>query len=250
MANYHDRVALITGSAQGFGRAFAREIGATGSVVVADIDGSAADAAAKELTESGCRAITVECDVSDADQVDRAVAETVERFGGVDILVNNAGLHLSRYNQPFSSLPRDEIRKLFDVNLHGVVNCSLACRSPMAERGGGVIVNISSMAAYGAVSPYGVSKLAVRGLTIAFATEFAPYGIRCNAIAPGLIATENAVADLPQDLVDDIVDKRQLIHRLGQVDDIVARLAFLCSDDASFITGETFKVSGGMPLSI
>lgn len=160
MGTYHDRVAFITGGAQGFGRAFARGIGATGSVALADIDGSAAEVAAKELTKSGCRAIALECDVSDADQVDQAVAEAVDRFGGIDVSINNAGLHLSRYSQPFSSLPRAEIRKLFDVNLHGVVNCSLACRSSMAERGGGSIVNISSMTAYGAVSPYGVSKLA------------------------------------------------------------------------------------------
>lgn len=250
MADYYERTAFITGGARGLGRAFADELAATGTVVLADIDGAAAERAAKELTESGHTALAVQCDVSDADQVERAVAEAIDRFGGIDILVNNAGLHLSKYNQPFSSLSGPEVRELFDVNMHGVVNCSLACRSSMAERGGGVIVNISSMAAYNAASPYGVSKLAVRGLTIAFATEFAPDGIRCNAIAPGLIATENAVADLPQSLVDDIVDRRQLIHRLGRTDDIVAMLAFLCSNEASFITGETFKVSGGMPLWI
>lgn len=250
MGTNHDGVAFITGGARGFGRAFAQELGATHAVVLADIDGPAVELTAEQLTRSGIQAMGIDCDVSQSEQVDRAVAEAVERFGGIDILVNNAGLHLSRYNQPFSSLPRAEIQKLFDVNLHGVVNCSLACQGSMAERGGGAIVNISSMAAYSSASPYGVSKLAVRGLTIAFATEFAQYGIRCNAIAPGLTATENAVADLPQGLVDDIVNERQLIHRLGDVEDIVAMLAFLCSDDASFITGETFKVSGGTPLWI
>lgn len=250
MGDFRGRVVFVTGAARGLGRAFAEEIGATGSVVVADIDGSAAKGAAEEIAQAGRSAMAVQCDVSDADQVERAVSEAIARFGGIDILVNNAGLHLSKYNRPFSSLSGTDIRQLFDVNMHGVVNCSLACRDSMSERGGGVIVNISSMAAYSATSPYGVSKLAVRGLTIAFATEFAPLGIRCNAIAPGLIATENAVADLPQSLVDDLVESRQLIHRLGQAEDIVAMLAFLCSDEASFITGETFKVSGGMPLWI
>jgi NAD(P)-dependent dehydrogenase (short-subunit alcohol dehydrogenase family) len=93
-----------------------------------------------------------------------------------------------------------------------------------------------------------VSKLAVRGLTIALATELAPERIRVNAIAPGLMATENAMADLPQDLVDDFINNRQLVHRLGTMDDIVAATLYLCSPEAGFITGETLKVSGGYPL--
>src|SRR5439155_14728119 len=124
---------------------------------------------------------------------------------------------------------------LFDVNVIGVVNCTIACRAAMGERGGGVVLNISSIAGHMHSSPYGVSKLAVRGLTVALAAELAPDGIRVNAISPGLMATENAIADLPQDMIDDFVNNRQLVHRLGQMDDIVAAALFLCSDDASFI---------------
>jgi len=112
------------------------------------------------------------------------------------------------------------------------------------------VVNISSIASHLSTSPYGVSKLAVRGLTIALATELAPDRIRVNAIAPGLMATENAMADLPHDLVDDFVNHRQLVHRLGTMDDIVATTLFLCSNEAGFITGETLRVSGGYPLAI
>jgi NAD(P)-dependent dehydrogenase (short-subunit alcohol dehydrogenase family) len=106
------------------------------------------------------------------------------------------------------------------------------------------------MAAYTSATPYSVSKLAVRGLTIAFATEFAVHNIRVNAIAPGLMATENAIADLPQSLVDEFVEQRQLIHRLGQMDDIVRAMLYLCSDESSFVTGETLKVTGGLPLFV
>ena len=171
--------------------------------MIADIDRSAADALAAELERDGQHALAVVCDVADEQQVQAAVDAAVARFGGIDILINNAGKHLMKYNQPFSVLERDELRALFDVNVIGVVNCSVAARPSMAARGGGVIVNISSMASYLSTTPYAVSKLAVRGLTIAFATEFAADHIRVNAIAPGLMATENAIADLPQTIVDD-----------------------------------------------
>jgi 3-oxoacyl-[acyl-carrier protein] reductase len=245
-----DRTAVITGGAVGFGRAFARALVAEGvSVVLADIDVDMAERTAAELVSVGGQAIAVECDVADPDRVDAAVATTVDRFGGVDILINNAGLHLTKYNRPFGVLSRNEIRALFDVNVMGVINATLACRDSMRERGGGVVLNISSVAAYMSTTPYAVSKLTVRGLTVAFATELAPEGIRVNAIAPGLMNTENALADLPRQLVDDLVHRRQLVHRLGTMDDVVAAMLFLCSDEASFITGETLKVSGGYPLN-
>ncbi|EUA56402.1 short chain dehydrogenase family protein [Mycobacterium xenopi 4042] len=102
------------------------------------------------------------CDVADEQQVDAAVGLAIQQLGGIDILINNAGRHLTKYNQPFSVLSRDDIRELFEVNVIGVINCTLACRDSMRERGGGVVLNISSMAGFMNVSPYGVSKLAVR----------------------------------------------------------------------------------------
>jgi NAD(P)-dependent dehydrogenase (short-subunit alcohol dehydrogenase family) len=165
-------------------------------------------------------------------------------------LFNNAGLHLSRYNQPFSKLSRDELRRVLDVNVVGIVNCTLSCQPSMRERGGGSVVNISSVAGNLCLSPYGLSKLAVRGLTIALATELSADEIRVNAIAPGLMATENAMADMPKEIIDEQVQNRQLIHRLGSMDDIVATAKFLCSAQAGFITGETVRVSGGFPLML
>ena len=164
------------------------------------------------------------------------------------MLINNAGLHLMEYNQPFAVLERQKLRKLFEVNVIGVVNCTLACRESMAARGGGAILNISSMAGHMSVTPYAVSKLAVRGLTVAFATELAPERIRVNAISPGLMATENAMEDLPREIVDHMINDTQLIHRQGEMRDIVTAMLFLCSDDSSFTTGETLKVTGGFPL--
>jgi 3-oxoacyl-[acyl-carrier protein] reductase len=247
---FENRTALITGGAIGFGRAFARALVAEGAnVVIADIDVDMAERTAAELVSAGAHAIAVDCDVADADRVDAAVATACAQFGGIDIVINNAGLHLTKYNQPFGVLSRSEIRSLFDVNVMGVINVTLACRDSMADRGGGVVLNISSMAGYMSATPYAVSKLTVRGLTVAFATELAPDRIRVNAIAPGLMNTENALADLPKPLIDEFVQRLQLVHRLGAMDDVVSAMLFLCSDEASFITGETLKVSGGYPLN-
>ncbi len=247
---FDGRTAVITGGAIGFGRAFARALVASGaSVVIADIDIDMAERTAAELVSAGGQAIAVDCDVADGERVDAAVEATVNRFGGIDIVINNAGLHLMKYNQPFGMLSRKEIRSLFDVNVMGVINVTLACRESMRDRGGGVVLNISSMAGYMSATPYAVSKLTVRGLTVAFATELAPDRIRVNAIAPGLMNTENALADLPKPLIDEFVHRLQLVHRLGTMDDVVSTMLFLCSDEASFITGETLKVSGGYPLN-
>jgi 3-oxoacyl-[acyl-carrier protein] reductase len=248
---FEGQTAVITGGAIGFGRAFCRALVAEGAaVVIADIDMAMAERTASELVSVGGQAIAVNCDVADEEQVDAAVETVVGRFGGVDILINNAGRHLMKYSQPFGVLSRTDIRGLFDVNVMGVINATLACRNPMRDRGGGAVVNISSMAGYLSVTPYAVSKLAVRGLTVAFATELAPDHIRVNGIAPGLMNTENALADLPRPLIDDIVHERQLIHRLGTMGDVVSAMLFLCSEEASFITGETLRVSGGYPLNV
>ena len=247
---FDNRTALITGGAIGFGRAFAGALAAEGAnLVLADIDVAGAERTAAELVSAGAHAIAVDCDVADAEAVDVAVGTATAEFGGIDIVINNAGLHLMKYNQPFRALSRNEIRGLFDVNVMGVINVTLACRESMADRGGGVVLNISSMAGYMSATPYAVSKLTVRGLTVAFANELAPDRIRVNAIAPGLMNTENALADLPTPLIDEFVQRLQLVHRLGTMDDVVSAMLFLCSDEASFITGETLKVSGGYPLN-
>lgn len=248
---FADKTAFITGAAVGLGRAFARALTARGAnVVIAEIDVVGAQRTAAELTSFGAQVIAVPCDVADEHQVEAAVAASIETFGGIDILINNAGRHLMKYNQPFGALSRGDLRGMFDVNVMGVINCTLACRDSMRDRGGGVVLNMSSTAGYLSNTPYGVSKLAVRGLTVAFASELSSDLIRVNAIAPGLTNTESALADVPRALVDGYIHDLQLVHRICTMDDVVSAMLYLCSDEASFITGETLKLSGGFPLSV
>jgi NAD(P)-dependent dehydrogenase (short-subunit alcohol dehydrogenase family) len=262
---FENKVAFITGGAVGFGRAFAKALSNEGaSIIIADIDITAAKRTAKVLEEGGASALAVECDVADKLQVDNAISVSIDRFGGIDLLINNAAKHLSKYAQPFGNLPLDEIRALFDVNLMGVVHCSLSCRESMRSRGGGTIVNMSSIAAYmpslpadvkrrnglTLTSAYSVSKLAVKGLTVAFAVEFGSDNIRVNAIAPGRMDSEAAMADHSDQKVKLFTEELQLVARRGNMADVVSALLFLASDEASFITGETLKVSGGFPLTL
>jgi NAD(P)-dependent dehydrogenase (short-subunit alcohol dehydrogenase family) len=248
---FDGKVAFITGAGAGFGRAFAEAFLAEGAgVAVADIDQALAQRAAIELDPTGTRAVPVACDVADPAAVQAAVDTTVAELGGVDVLVNNAARHLHKYAQTFSSLTHDEIRGLFDVNVVGVVTCSLACRPSMADRGGGAVVNISSASAYSSGSPYGVSKVAVRGLTIALARELADDGIRVNAVAPTMTPTESVLDSYDAATIDRAVQERQLVHRRARLDDVTNMVLFLCSDEASFVTGEHVRVTGGAALSI
>ncbi|MCK9541407.1 MAG: SDR family oxidoreductase [Novosphingobium sp.] len=245
------KVAFVTGAATGFGAAFARNLCAGGAAVtLADIDRAGVARLADELQAAGHRALPLACDVADEMAVAQAMERTADTFGGLDILINNAGLHSVAYNRSFGELGMGETRRLFDVNVFGVLHCTLAARPLMAARGGGSVVNISSIAGFASANAYGVSKLTVRGLTIALAHELAPDAIRVNAIAPGLIATETIRAEMPAAMFDEFARDKQLVHRTGEMADIVGAMRHLCSDAASFVTGETLKVAGGFPLSI
>ncbi|MFJ9379135.1 SDR family NAD(P)-dependent oxidoreductase [Streptomyces sp. NPDC101455] len=246
---HHGKVAFITGGGRGFGKAFGAALSARGAhVVLADIDGDAAEAAAAELTSAGGSVTGVACDVADEAAVETVVAEVAERHGGLDILVNNAGLHAA-YNRPFTELGLANVRRVLDVNVMGVIICSLAAQRAMRGRAGAAIVNISSSAAYANRSIYGVSKLAVRGLTVSFAREFAADGIRVNAIAPGLIFTDTVRAELSEAEAKRVLGE-QILQREGEERDIVEALLYLVSSKASFITGETLRVTGGFALSV
>ena len=171
------------------------------------------------------------------------VAACIDRFGGVDILVNNAGLHMGQYNL-CSTLPAEDWRRLLDVNLLGPVLCSRYCRESMAARGGGVILNQSSSAAYLGVGAYGISKLALNGLTMSLAAEFAPDQIRVVGIAPGMVASDAVIERLEEENKA-LVLSGQLIKRFATVEDLLGMALTLCSDDSSFVTGQTFLVDGG-----
>lgn len=230
----------MTGAGNGIGRAYAEAFAREGaSVTVADVDADAAARAAAGIP--GSLAVTV--DVTDEDAVRAMVAATVDRFGGVDVLVNNAGLHLGLYNLT-STLPLDDWRRLFDVNVFGAVLCARACHASMVARGGGVILNQSSNSSYLGVGAYSISKLALNGLTLSLAQELAPDNIRVVGIAPGMVGSQ-AVLDRLEDAHKQAVLGAQLVKRWGKVDDLVGMVLLMCSDDASFMTGQTVTVDGG-----
>lgn len=254
------KVAFITGAATGIGRTFARELAARGAAVaIADIDGEAAEATACDIRGSGGRAAAVRCDVGDEEQVQAAVDRVATEFGGISILINNAARHFAAWSRPVTELPRDKWRQLLETNVIGVINCAGACRVHMREQGRGVILNMSSIAGYmplpefGFTSTYAVTKLAVRGLTVALAAELAQDNIRVVGLAPGGTASEGAIAEQStpegQRHFARLVE-HQLIKRAGTMEDLVGPMLFLCSDLAGMVTGETLIVGGGFPLRI
>jgi 3-oxoacyl-[acyl-carrier protein] reductase len=247
---HQGKVAVITGGGRGFGKAFGTALAARGAhVVLADIDADAAEAAAAEIAAQGGSASGAACDVADEDGVAAMIGAVAAEHGGIDVLVNNAGLHSAAYNRPSADIGIAGLRRLFDVNVMGIYICSLAARPAMSGRSCAAVVNISSSAAYANRAPYGVSKLAVRGVTVQLAREFAADGIRVNAIAPGLIFTDTIRAELPRDEVARVMGQ-QVLPRGGEEQDIVDALLFLISPAASFVTGETLRVTGGFALSV
>src|SRR5262245_26658634 len=247
---YEGRVAVITGGGRGFGKAFGHALAARGAhVVLADIDAAVGEAAAKEIQAAGGAASAFPCDVADEGDVEALVGDVVARLGGIDILINNAGLHSAEYNQRMDVLGLAKVRRLFDVNVMGVVNCTMIARAAMAGRPGACVFNISSSAAYASGGAYGVSKLAVRGLTMAFARELGPDGIRVNAVSPGLHRTDTIRAELSPETLT-AVKSQQILPLDGTEDDIVETMLFLCSERARFVTGETLRVSAGFALCI
>jgi NAD(P)-dependent dehydrogenase (short-subunit alcohol dehydrogenase family) len=240
------KVAVVTGAGAGIGRAYARALVANGAaVVVVDVDGNAAHQVSEEIRAGGGRADVYVGDVS-ADDTAGAVANLAERsYGRLDILVNNAGLHLPEFNQPLTTFDHAKWHSILAVNVTGALYFAEACSRVMIDGGrGGVIINQSSIAAYRPVGAYGVTKLALNGLTMALAAELGEHNIRVNGIAPGLILTEATLSGMSKERREQSISQ-QLIRRSGSVEDVVGMLLFLCSDAGNWITGETFAVTGG-----
>jgi 2-hydroxycyclohexanecarboxyl-CoA dehydrogenase len=243
------RTAFVTGGASGIGAATARRLAAEGArVAIGDLDEAGARDVAAEIDGFACA-----LDVADAGSARAALAAAAEALGPVDVLVNNAG------TDRFAFFVRSN-EELWDfvlgVNLRGVLACTHAVLPSMHERGRGVIVNVASEAgrvgSQGSAT-YSAAKAGVIGFTKAIARESARYGVRCNAVAPGPIETpllngaEEQLGELGARLKQGMIDATAM-RRSGEPEEIAAAIAFLASDDASYVTGQTLNVSGGLSM--
>ena len=243
-------VAVITGGARGFGKAFGTALTSLGAhVVLVDRDGPEVEAAAAELRALGGSAIGLAGDVTDEARMAEVMHLASEKTGGIDILINNAGLHSDEYSKPIISMGLAKTRRLFEVNVMGTICCTLAAVSFMKGNAGASIVNISSAAAYTGGTAYGNSKLAVSALTITFARELGPDGVRVNAISPGMILTDTIRTELSE-ATRAGVKRMQMIDADGAEQDIVEAMLYLTSSRARFVTGEVLRVTGGMAAGV
>jgi NAD(P)-dependent dehydrogenase (short-subunit alcohol dehydrogenase family) len=243
------KVAIVAGGGgPGIGGTTSRLLAERGAaVVVADVALEAAEDIANQITAAGGRAVPVETDISDEEQVERMVATAVEHFGGVDVLYNNAAAHDVEADPPVTEMVVRDFDRMFQVNVRGFALGAKHTIPVMIERGGGVIVNTSSGAGVqGDITrtAYGSSKAALFGLTKYIATQYGRFGIRCIAIAPGVIATPGVDMALTPEMKE-IFASNHLTGYIGRPEDVAEVVAFLVSDRARFITGTTIEVDGG-----
>jgi 3-oxoacyl-[acyl-carrier protein] reductase len=249
MAQFTDRVAVVTGASRGIGRAIALELAKRGaSLVVNYIDPFENDAngVVKEIEALGSQAIAVKANVTQAAEVEALMKAAADHFGKIDILVNNAG---TTRDNLIMLMKEEDWDLVLGINLKGAWLCSKAAVKLMMRKRYGRIVNISSVsgiAGQGGQTNYSSSKAGLIGLTKALAREVAGRQITVNAVAPGFVKTD-LTANLPKELLDEL-NKRIPLERWGTVEDIAYAVAFLASDEASYITGHILSVDGGLVM--
>jgi 3-oxoacyl-[acyl-carrier protein] reductase len=248
MSQLDDKVAIITGGAQGIGRAIAELFAKRGAhIVIADINQEKAEATAQAIAaSSGRRAIAVKTNVTDGESAQAMIDRTIAEFGRIDILVNNAGTTRDNLIVRISDADWDLV---LGINLKGAFNCSKAAARPMMKQRSGRIVNISSvsgLAGQAGQTNYSSSKAGLIGLTKALAREVGSRGITVNAVAPGFVPTD-LTSDILAKMKDEAI-KMTPLGRLASVEDIAYAVGFLVSAEASFITGQVLSVDGGMVM--
>lgn len=250
-----DKTAVITGAGSGIGAAIARLFADQGAAVaVLDIDETKAAEVASEITEGGGRARAIVCDVTDSTTVTRAIDTVVGEWGRLDILVNNAGIaHIGTVE----STTDEDMDRIFDVNVKGVHICTRAAIPKMVEQGGGVVLNLASIASLLGLKDrfaYSMSKGAVLTMTKSVAIDYIDKGIRCNCVCPARIHTPFVdgylAANYPgaEDEMFAKLSAYQPIGRMGKPEEVAALCLYLCSDEAAFVTGQAYPIDGGVLL--
>jgi len=246
MTTLTGRVAIVTGGGASLGEAISNGLARRGAfVVIADRDAAGAQRVQKTIETSGGTALAVEVDVLDETALRHMLDRTIEQFGHVDCLVNNAGM-LGPL-RPLIETTDADVDRVFDLNVRAVYTCTRLVARHMIERGRGSIVSIASVASKDGpkdASIYGASKAAVIGFTKSWAKELASHGIRVNCVAPALIEATGMQGEMPKDYARDSVSRIPL-GRLARADEVANIVAFLLGDDASFVTGACYDVSGG-----
>ncbi|HEV8641319.1 MAG TPA: 3-oxoacyl-ACP reductase family protein [Methylomirabilota bacterium] len=241
-----DRVVIVTGGAQGIGRAYCLGAAAEGArVVVADI--ADPKPTAKEVEARGAQALGIECDVSREADTQRLATETLARFGRIDVLVNNAAIYGTLKRRPFTEIPVEEWERVMAVNLRGLFLCARAVFPAMKAQGKGKIINIASSTFFKGVPHYihyTTSKGGVVGFTRSLARELGEFGIRVNAIAPGFTLSGENEKNISEERKQANIQMRML-KRAEVPEDIVGTFIFLASDESDFVSGQTIVVDGG-----
>ncbi|HWS62244.1 MAG TPA: SDR family oxidoreductase [Steroidobacteraceae bacterium] len=247
---FNGKIAIVTGAGQGIGEAYAKALAREGAaVVVADINGEKGRAVAAEITSGGGRAIFVETDVSSPESAAELAARTVSEFGAIDYLINNAAIFAGMRRETLLNVDYAYYKRFMEVNMNGVLIVTRAVYKHIAARGGGAIVNQSSSAAYEAGNYYKIAKTGVNAITIGLAKELGPMNIRINGIAPGPTDTMATQTSVPPERLQALLANLPL-GRIGTTQDIVNTCLFLLSDEASWVTGQTWCVDGGTVLRI
>ncbi len=249
MFDLKNKIAIVTGARRGMGRTHAIILAKAGAkVVVSDILLEDCEKVVAEIKKEGGEALAIKCDVSKKKEVDEMVEKTIKEFGKVDILVNNAGICQFK---PFLEITEEEWDKTIDINLKGYFLCAQAAAKEMVKQKSGVIINIASIAmgqvgvGFTTLAHYCASKGGIVAMTETLALELAPYNIRVNAVAPGLIDTPMVDSVRQDPKAMEGILSRVPLRRAGEPEEVSNAVLFLASDESSYMTGSTMVVDGG-----